>query len=273
MNAILNTIGDAMWATVSFLPPVLAIFVLSVLIAAGSLFVFKWTSNQEKIRRAKGPMKAHLLGIFLFRHDLRLVFRSLFSALGTSLANLRFLAVPMAVMIVPLIVIFVQLELRLGATGLAPEATTVLRVHLRPGADLSAVALEAPSGLVVDSPGVRVSDPVRGLREVDFRLKGAEAGRYDLTVASASGAVTKEVAVGPVAGVISPVRETAGIGAVLFAPGEAALPADGDVVKIELAYDAAVYPFLGIDWAWWVLFLVFMVLALFALRGPLGVDF
>ena len=41
----------------------------------------------------------------------------------------------------------------------------------------------------------------------------------------------------------------------------------------ELAYPSATYAFLGIDWAWWTLFLVFMVVALYALRSPLGVDF
>lgn len=273
MNKILDAIGDALFAPVSWLGPVGAILVLAVLVAAGSLVVFKWTSDQEKIRRGKGPMKAHLLGIFLFRHDLRLVFRSLFAALRGSLANLRFLALPMAVMIVPLIVIFAQMELRLGSTGLSPDAATVLRVHVRPGADLGAVEIDAPDGVKVETPGVRVRDRVRDLNEVDWRIRGVTAGDHDLVVRTAKGEVRKSVSVGPGLRPVSPVREKASVGAALFTPGEPALPGDGDVTKIELAYPAATYAFLGIDWAWWTLFLVAMVLALYALRGPLGVDF
>ncbi|MHC4473131.1 MAG: hypothetical protein ACYS99_19475, partial [Planctomycetota bacterium] len=114
LNGILNGLGNVLFLLLGWLPPVLVILVLAVLVAAGSLVVFKWTSNQQKIREAKGPMKAHMLGILLFRHDLRQVFRALGLALSRSLANLRFLAVPMAVMIVPLVLLFVQLEMRLG---------------------------------------------------------------------------------------------------------------------------------------------------------------
>ena len=56
-------------------------------------------------------------------------------------------------------------------------------------------------------------------------------------------------------------------------PTEPPLDAESPFTSIQLAYPVATYPFLGIDWAWWLLFLVFMILALFALKGPLGVDF
>lgn len=273
MNAILDAIGDAIFAPVAWLGPVGAILVLAVLVAAGSLVVFKRTSDQEKIRRGKGPMKAHLLGVFLFRHDLRLVLRSLLASFRGSFTNLRFLALPMAVMIVPLVVIFVQMDLRLGRAGLAPDATTVLRVHVRPGADLDGISLSAPDGVMVETPGVRVRDRVRDLWEVDWRLRAVAPGEHDLVIRTAKGEVTKRVSVGAGLRPVSPVRGTASLGAALFTPGEPALPGDGDVTKIELAYPEATYAFLGIDWAWWTLFLVAMVLALYALRGPLGVDF
>ncbi len=101
MNTVFNAIGSVLFGLLSWAGPVIQILVLAVLVAAGSLVVFKWTSNQEKIRASKGPMKAHMLGVLLFRHDLRLLFRSLMASLGRSLANLRFILVPMAVMIVP----------------------------------------------------------------------------------------------------------------------------------------------------------------------------
>jgi hypothetical protein len=272
VNGILNGLGNVLFLVTGFLHPILTILVLSVLVGAGSLVVFKWTSDQKKIRAAKGPMKGHLLGIFLFRHDLRQVFRALGLALWQSVANLRFLAAPMAVMIVPLVLLFVQFELRLGMRGLAVGERTTLAVHVIDAASLDDVELSAPEGVVVETPGVRVHDPERDLCEVDFRIRAEAAGDHELVVASGGREVTKIVTVGGDLALLSPVRPSGLLSALLY-PAEEPLPGDGHVSSIELAYPAITYAFLGIDWAWWVLFLIFMILALFALRGPLGVDF
>jgi len=104
----MNFIGRMLFAPFGAVHPVITILILAVVIGAASLLVFKWTSNQEKIRAAKAPLKAHLLGILLFRHDLRMVFRSLGRALLISVANLRFMFVPLLVMIGPLFLVFVQ---------------------------------------------------------------------------------------------------------------------------------------------------------------------
>jgi hypothetical protein len=242
-------------------------------IGALSLLVFKWTSNQEKIRAAKAPMKAHLLGVLLFRHDLRRVFRSLGMALLLSLANLRFMVVPMAVMIGPLFLIFVQMEFRLGSVGLAPDEATVLRVHLREDASLDDVTLAAPAGVAVETPGVRVANERDGLREVDFRIRGRTEGTHDLTVTAGDAEVVKTVTVSAGPTLLSPRRPEAGFLDSLLYPIERPVPSEGPVSSVDVAYGVATYPFLGIDWAWWTLFLLFMVLSLFLLKGPMGIDF
>jgi hypothetical protein len=272
LNSLFNTIGSALFAVLGWLPAVAVIAVLAVLTAAGSLVVFKWTSNQEKIRAAKAPMKGHLLGILLFRHDLRMLFASLGGALGRSLANLRFLALPLAVMIVPLFLLFVQFEMHLGSRGLAVGEASVLRVHVADGADLDSVRLVPPDGVAVETPGVRVSDPSAGLREVDWRIRAKADGEHELTVEAGDERVAKSVTVGSGPALVSHLRAKGFFDALLY-PTEPALPAAGTIDRVELGYEPVTYAFLGIDWAWWVLFLVVMILALFALRGPLGVDF
>ena len=273
MNAFLNFIGRMIFVPFGAVHPVITILILAVVLGAGSLLVFKWTSNQEKIRAAKAPMKAHLLGVLLFRHDLRQVFRSLGMALLLSLANLRFMLVPMAVMIGPLVLIFVQMEFRLGSKGLAPDASTVLRVHMREDASLDDVTLGVPVGVVVETPGVRVTDPRNGLREVDFRIRGVTEGTHDLTVKAGAAEVVKTVTVNAGPTLLSPRKPEADFLDSLLYPIEPPVPADGPVSSVELAYEVATYPFLGIDWAWGPLFLLFMVLSLFLLKGPMGIDF
>jgi len=273
MNAFLNFIGRMIFAPFGAVPPMITILILAVVVGAGSLLVFKWTSNQEKIRAAKAPLKAHLLGVLLFRHDLRQVFSSLGKALLISIANLRFMVVPMLVMIGPLFLIFVQMEFRLGSKGLEPGRSTVLRVHMREEASLADVRLEVPEGIVLETPGVRVTDPRLGLREVDFRIRGVAVGTRDVTVKAGAVEVAKSVTVARGPTLLSPLRPGADFIDSLLYPIEPSVPAGGPVRSVELAYGVATYPFLGIDWAWWTLFLVFMVLALFLLKGPMGIDF
>jgi len=273
VNAFLNFIGRMIFAPLAGFHPVLAILVLAVVFGAGSLLVFKWTSNQEKIRAAKAPMKAHLLGILLFRHDLKMVFKSLGSALFISLANMRFMVVPLLVMIGPLFLVFVQMEFRLGSRGLPANGTTVLRVHLREDASLDDVTLEAPAGVTVETPGVRVTDGQEGLREVDFRLRGVEPGTHEVTVRAGATEVVKTVTVEDGPTLVSPIRPEADFLESLLYPIEPPVPAEGPVRRVDVAYTGATYPFLWIDWAWWTLFLLFMVLALFLLKGPMGIDF
>lgn len=271
VNGIMNELGDLLIALFGWMHPVLTILVLSVLVGAASLLVFKWTSDQEKIRASKGPMKAHLLGILLFRHDLRQVFRALGLALLRSLLNLRFMLVPMGVMIVPLILVFVQLEMRYGYRPFEPGDRVVVRVHVKEGESLDDVALEPGAGVVVETPGVRVA--AGELREVDFRIRVTDAGLTAVTARAGGTGVVKTIAARPGLSAISPIRPDSGLLSRAFYPVEPPVPDEGPIHSVELRHEAATIPFLGIDWAWWVLFLVFMILALFVLKSPLGVDF
>jgi hypothetical protein len=217
-------------------------------------------------------MKGHILGILLFRHDLRMIFRSLGGALGRSLANIRFILVPLAVMIVPLVLLFVQFEMHLGSRGLRPGEASVLRVHLAKADDLNGVALEAPEGVTVETPGVRVKDLSAGLNEVDWRIRAKAEGEHRLVVTAGDEKVEKTVTVRDGPGLVSHLRTASFLDGLLY-PTEPGLPSGGAITRVELRYEPVTYAFLGIDWAWWLLFLVLMIVALFALRGPLGVDF
>ena len=71
VNAVMNGITGAVFAALSPFSPAVVLLIISGLSAAGSLLVFRKTSEQERIRVSKGRMKAHLLGVLIFRHDLR----------------------------------------------------------------------------------------------------------------------------------------------------------------------------------------------------------
>ena len=114
---------------------VVVILVFAVLIASLGLLVFRLTSNQEGIRRGKAKMKAGMLGVLIFRHDLRQMFIEMGRSLLASLANLRFLIVPMLVMFLPLWFLFEYLDLRLGFRPLRVGESAVVRVGGQEGFD------------------------------------------------------------------------------------------------------------------------------------------
>lgn len=239
---------------VSLLAPlgaVVVILVFALLLAAFSLLVFKFTSNQEGIKRGKAQMKAGMLGVLLFRHDLRRMLHEMIGSLLYSLANLRFLLLPMLVMILPLWGLFEYLDLRLGYRPLRVGESAVLRVHgLSKG-----VELRAPVGISVTSPGVRIP----ALREVDFRIRVDAPGEHVVDVLVGSEVLGKRVCAAPPLSLL-PAREEKPDGRT-------------QIDRIELAYEPVTYEFFGIEWAWWLLLIVFMLPALFALRRPFGVDF
>ena len=236
---------------------VVVILVFAVLIAALSLVVFRYTSNQEGIRRGKAKMKAGVLGVLLFRHDLRLMLREMVGSLLHSLANMRFLIVPMLVLIVPLYAVFVFLDHRLGYRPLRVGESAVLRVHLDDGQaeTLDQVQLHGVEGVRITSPGVRIPE----LREVDFRIEVDAPGEHVVEVRVGQASQQKRVCATP------PLS--------LLPPAEEAVSGASPIDRIDLAYEPISWEFLGIEWAWWVLLIVFMIPALFALRRPLGVDF
>jgi hypothetical protein len=165
------------------------------------------------------------------------------------------------------------MEFRLGSTGVAPGESTVLRVHVRKGASLDDVAVTAAGGVAVHGPGIRVNDPRTGLHEVDFRLRAEKVGVHEISVEAGGATVTKTVTVADGPALVSPRRPSPDFLDSLLYPIEPPVPADGPIESVEVIHGVATVPFLGIDWAWWTLFLVFMVLSLFLLKGPMGIDF
>src|SRR3974377_243951 len=109
-NSILSSLLDLLLGPFRGLHPFWALLILSVMVGAVLLVVFRYTSNQRGIQETKNRIKAHLLEIRLFKDDLRV----LLSAQGSILKyNLRYMAYglkPLLVIILPVALLLIQLE-------------------------------------------------------------------------------------------------------------------------------------------------------------------
>jgi hypothetical protein len=235
------------------------------------LWIFKRTSNQEGIHKAKNAIKAHLLELRLFKDNLRISLRAQRRILRANLTYLACNTKPFLVMIVPILLVLAQLNLWFGASPLVPGDKTLVKVKLAKTVDpqFLDLALEATPGLLVETPAVRIVDE----HEIDWRIKALGTGPAALTFRVAGRTITKPVAlwrqrlqkVSMLTVGHSIIRE-------LLYPGENPLPGDTPVREIEVLYPAKSLNFFGISVHWLVVYFILSIIFGFAFKGVFKVE-
>lgn len=144
------------------------------------IFLFKATSNQDRIRATRDAFKARILEMRIYQDDVVLIFKALGAALWTNVLYLRASLVPIVVLLVVALPVFIQLDERYGRAPLEEGDTALLRVTLKKGVDPMTPPITAAGGdaVALDSQPVRI--PVD--REIDWRLRVARAGVHPFTV-------------------------------------------------------------------------------------------
>ena len=108
-------------------------------------------------------------------------------------------------------------------------------------------------------------------KEVVWRVRPAEPGRYDVRVKVGSETYTKSMQVA--GGVVrrSPVRVSTLIDQVLY-PSEPPLPGNGPVSAITVAYPEQDVGIFGWTLNWMIVYVALSLIFAFALRKPFGVT-
>jgi hypothetical protein len=242
---------------------------VSLVAAVLMLLVFKATSNQPKLEAVKRQIHACLFEIRLFNDDLLAILRAQVEILRHNLRYLGLSLVPMLFMIVPLLLVIAQLQFHYGYEGLRPGQDFLLEVKLAapPGLSRPAASLEAPGGLVVETPPVFIPSQ----RELAWRVRATEWGDYQLRLRVDGQEYAKAVQVSKAVRRRSPVRLEAGFLNDLLYPAEEALPKGSLVTSISVQYPEASVSLLGWRVHWMVAFFVLSIVFAFALRGRFGV--
>lgn len=263
-------VGAVLWPFRAMSPWV-GLAAVSLLTALLMLEVYKLTSNQAAIRRAKDRIKAHLLEMRLYKDDLR---ATLAAQAGVLKANGSYLAAnlrPLAVMIVPLVLILAQLSVWYDRAPLAPGRETLVKARFETGVDPSSLdlSLETPAFVEVTAPVVRIAD----LGEAVWRVRAVGPGTGRLVVRAGALAFGKAVvAGGDRLARISPLASRGSLVERVLYPGEPPLPGGGPVRSIEVLYPAAGLLAFGLDVHWLVAYLVLSIVLGFALKGVLRVE-
>ena len=281
VNAVLRVVVSALLFPLRGLHPLVGLTVVSLAVGIAMLLVFKATSNQAGIAAVKRKIHACLFEIRLFNDDLRAILRAQGELLRHNLTYLKFSLVPLLWMIVPFVLLIAQLQFHYGYRPLAPESAALVEVVLAEGWEEAlphedfdgftrpAVALEAPAGVRIETPGVWAPEA----REMTWRVAGERPGEYELAVAVGGERYTKSLRVADEPGIdlLSPIRPDRDFFEQLLYPAEPPLP-EGPVQSIAVAYPGAEVWFLGWTTHWMVVFFILSIVFAFMLRNRLGVS-
>ncbi len=253
---------------VLFQSPLFIVIAVSVVIGFVMVIVFRYTSNQKAIGRAKDKLKAHLLAVRLYQDQLPVVVRSygrIFTATGS---YLRLAFAPFLVTIVPVVFLIVQLDRYLGWMPIQTQQTFLVEARLDTPDALNTAELQLPEQLTASSPPVHIP----ATKELVWRVVANQDGNYALNLLANGQTVSKQVVVSQGVSRVSPVRLRDNFWERMLSSGEAALPNSSPIQSISILYPARDINFLGWQINWIVLFFILSLIAGFIFKSALGIQ-
>ncbi len=252
----------------SGMDPLWTILAVSILGGALMVWIFGLVSAQEKIRSLKKRIRGNLLGVRLFQHDLDAVFRLQGKILRDTARYAGLSLFPVLVLLLPVLVLLVELSLYFEAAPLRPGQAAVLTARFDEGWELQPqVDIEAPQGVAVETPAVRVFPQ----NEFSWRIRARDPGKHQIVLRVGEQAYQKEVHVGTELSATPRIR-TRSLLDWLLCPGEPLIESGSSLRSIEVGYPDPSLDVWGFSIHWLVFFFVFSIAAGFALKGPLKVE-
>lgn len=244
---------------------------ISFLTGLFMLFIFRFTSNQEGIRKVKNMIKAHLLELRLFKDSFAISFKAQRSIFRCNLKYIGYSAKPMLVMIIPLVLIIIHLNLWFGYQSLSPGERANLKVWLKQGIDPLQVSLSVTpsSGFSIETPPLRMEEE----REINWRLRAEKRGIHDVLLILNGDKILKKLIVsGKPLSRISPAKVRKDFLSQLLNPGESPIPSNSPLKAIKISYPSKNMSLFGWPIHWLIVYFVLSILFGFSLKGVLKVE-
>jgi len=259
LNVVFNAVGKVCLAPVGAIPGWLSNTIISAVMGVLLLLLFKYTSNQKAIGRVRDKIKVNMLALKLFKDNLRVTFQSqgrLFAgAFGLLFHSLK----PLAVMIVPVVLILAQMAAWYQFRPIKVDEKTlvILKLNGAENAPIPTVSLDLPQASEVVN-----WIPIPSLQEVWWEVRAHQEGEYQLVFAVDGEKFEKDLVVGRGLKRVSPLRPGQNWGDIILFPLEPPFAQDSLVQSISIAYpqrDSKIY---GADWWMGYFFVVSIIFAL-----------
>jgi uncharacterized membrane protein (DUF106 family) len=265
---IINNILNGLLFFLDHLSVSAGLFVSSAATGIVMLIIFRYTSNQVKIKAAKDKVKAHILEIRLYKDSPRIILRALGKILRFNANYMRHALLPVLFLFVPVVLILVNLNSRYNYRGIESGASFIVSATLVDQALLDEVSIRAPDGVTVETPPLRIA----GRNEVDWRLRATGSGPSTINFVCQDQEEQKILLIGDRLQKIAPQKVEARFLKVLLNPAEKPLSAGSPFQSIRIAYPHRHNRILGIPMHWLVAFFILSLVFAFVLKGPLRVE-
>ena len=161
------------------------------LTGAASLWAFRRWSNAAKLRAAVNRMLAHLLEFRLFADEPALILRAQRDLLSANWEFLKQLIGPSLLLMPPFVILIVIADAIFGQAPLKPGHAAVVTIQCNPSraTNLPAAWLEAPPGIEVETPPVRIPRAA----EISWRVRPIRNSSGDLRIHCNGRVMTKSI--------------------------------------------------------------------------------
>jgi hypothetical protein len=268
INGVLIPVFDVICWPFRALPPIWALAAISLASGVFLVWLFGKTSDQDRIRTIRDRIRGNLIGVRLFQHDIGVVLQLQGTIFGDTFRFMGLALVPLLIMLVPVLLIMAQLQLRFDVRPLEIGEPVLLKALVRDASVLDRdVALDVPDGVTVETPPVKI----RSNRAITWRLRVDRPGNHTLVVRVGDAVVEKRIVAGRGWGPVPYLRSGHLLDTLLY-PGEPPIAADHPVEAVEVGYPPQDLSVLGIEVNWLVGFLILSMAFGFAFKGVLGVE-
>ena len=268
-NRVLTPIFDLVCWPFLALPPIWAMTAISLVSGVVMVWIFGKVSDQDTIKRVREQIRGNLIGVRLFQSDIGIVLRLQRRIFGDTFRYMRYALVPMVVLLIPVVLIMTQLNLRFAARPLEPGEPALIKAYVRDSAVLEGeVSLDVPDGITVETPGVRIPST----REVAWRVRVNASGDHRLRVRVGDQTVETRLIAGDQWGAVPQRRTGRGMFDTLLYPGEPPIPGNHPVEAVEIVYPPLELGIFGWSVNWLVAFFVLSLAFGFAFKDLLGVE-
>ena len=271
MNAIskiITTILDVLLVPFGDTHHTLGLVWLSLLTGAAAAYAFKITSDARAVRKAKDRFKSYILEMRIYRDDLATVLGAFSGALWSNVFYLRSILKPLLVIIVPIAVVFLQLDERYGRSNLTPGSSTLVTVRLAEGLDPRALdaSITPGTGAVLDAPPVRI----RETGEIAWRMRIDSTGTHTIAVGETEYALP--IVAEPSYRMIGHRRSSSKFFDSIVHPALPPIPGGSHIESVRVWYPSASYPLLLWNVHWIVIFIVYSLISAAAVKLLLGFE-
>ncbi|MEM6293474.1 MAG: hypothetical protein AAGA54_19535 [Myxococcota bacterium] len=259
MDAVINIVGqlfgalfDGMMVPLQALSLGWSLAIISTLLGAVMLVVFKYTGDPELLFTSIKRMQAYMMEMRLFDREPKLVFKAMGKLFWWNFKSILSLLGPMLWVTVPMVLLFFQMEHYYGMRPVEPgDSAVVTAKFMNEDAMVGPISLEGTDGAEVETA------PVIAKRRAmaSWRVKGLEPGEHTLTLHVGDESYTKTFTVGTERTRVSKRRAYLGPDALVY-PIEPRLES-GPVDWIDVRYELTETTFLGtqMHWLLWLVIL------------------